>query len=152
MNARRHRFVLAAAALAVTAIATSATAQITTATVSGSVRDTTGGALPGANIALVNEARGITLAEAVTNSTGGFVLPNVTAGTDTVQVTLDGFKVLKRAGIAVSPGDRVVIPVLTLEVGTVAETVTVTAEKTMIQAGSGERSFTVSTESVQNLP
>ena len=72
--------------------------------------------------------------------------------TYTVRVTVDGFKTLERKGIAVSPGDRVVIPTLTIELGALSETVTVTGEAPLIQAQSGERSSTVTTEAVQNLP
>ena len=41
---------------------------------------------------------------------------------------------------------------LVIEVGGASETVDVTAEAPLIQASSGERSFTVTTESVENLP
>ena len=41
---------------------------------------------------------------------------------------------------------------VTIEVGTLAETVLVTGEAPMIQAQTGERSFTVAKESVENLP
>ena len=44
------------------------------------------------------------------------------------------------------------VATLTIEGGTLAETVTVTGEAPMIQAQSGERSFTVTTEAVANLP
>jgi hypothetical protein len=59
---------------------------------------------------------------------------------------------LRRAGVLVSPGDRVVVPTMTLSVGGVGETVNVRAEATTIQAASGERAFTVTTESVESLP
>jgi len=141
-----------AAAVAILAHALVASAQVTTATVSGSVRDSTGGALPGATVTLTSETRGTRLADTVTNANGDFVIPNVTADAYVIQVSLDGFKLLRRSGIAVSPGDRLVVPALVLEVGALAETVVVTAESPLIQLGSGERSFTVTTESVQNLP
>ena len=56
---------------------------------------------------------------------------------------MDGFKTVRRQGINVSGGDRVVGPALTLEVGGATETVNVTAEAPLIQAQSGERSFAV---------
>ena len=83
---------------------------------------------------------------AVTNATGDYVLPNVTPDTYTVEVTMDGFKTLKRTGVAVSGGDRVAVGGLMLEVGGASETVDVTAEAPLIQAQSGERSFTVTTD------
>src|SRR4029453_7255528 len=59
---------------------------------------------------------------------------------------------LKRAGVPVSAGSRVTVGTLTLEVGAASETVDVKGEAPVIQAASGERSFTIPTESVQNLP
>ena len=80
------------------------------------------------------------------------MFPNVTGDTYSIKVTLEGFKTLERPNVAVSPGDRVGIGTLTVEVGGMAETVTVAGETPVIQSQSGERSFTVSTEAVENLP
>ena len=52
----------------------------------------------------------------------------------------------------VTGGERVAIPPLTLQAGGQTEVVNVTAETPLIQAQSGERSFAVSTEQVENLP
>jgi hypothetical protein len=128
-----------------------ASAQITTGTIAGSVKDAQGAVVPGATVTLVSAARGTTT-EAQTSADGNFVFPNVTTGTYTVRVTMDGFKTLERPGVIVSPGDRVLVQTLTIDVGALAETVTVQGETPVIQASSGERSFTVATESVENLP
>ena len=87
-----------------------------------------------------------------TAGTGDFTFPSVLPDTYTVRVTVDGFKTLERRNIAVSPGDRVVVGTMTIELGALSETVTVTGEAPLIQAQSGERSSTVTTEAVQNLP
>ena len=128
-----------------------ASAQITTGTIGGSVRDAQGGIVPGATVTLVSTVRGTTT-ETQTNSAGDFVFPNVTAATYLVRVTMDGFKTLERPGVVLSPGDRLLVPTLTIEVGTLTETVTVQAETPVIQASSGERSFAVAREAVENLP
>jgi hypothetical protein len=52
----------------------------------------------------------------------------------------------------VSGADRVAIPPMTIEVGGAAETVNVSAEAALVQSQSGERSFAVTTEQVENLP
>ena len=65
-------------AVAVWSVATSATAQITTGTILGNVKDSTGGVVPGATVVLVSESRGTKSAPAVTNATGDYVFPNVT--------------------------------------------------------------------------
>jgi hypothetical protein len=140
------------AALMLLAAAIPVSAQITTGTVAGTIKDSQGGVVPGATIVLLSEARGTKSAPTVTNAAGDYVLPNVTPDTYTVEVTMEGFKTIKRSGIKVSGGDRVAVPALTLEVGGAAETVTVTAESPLVQSQSAERSFAVTTEQIENLP
>jgi hypothetical protein len=146
----RCRSTAAFAVLVLGVLAVPATAQVT-GTVTGSVKDAQGAVVPGATITLVRATRATTT-ETQTNADGDFVFPNVTAGTYIVRVTMDGFKTLERPDIEVSPGDRVQIPTLTIAVGAHSETVTVLAESPVIQSSSGERSFTVSTDEVSNLP
>ena len=129
-----------------------ALAQITTGTVTGNVKDPTGAVIPGATVVLTSEARGTQSAPAVTNENGDYVFPNVTADTYTVEVTLEGFKTVKRSGIAVSGGDRVGVPALTLEPGALAETITVVASSPLVQTQSGERSYAVSSKQIETLP
>jgi hypothetical protein len=129
-----------------------ASAQITTGNVAGTVKDAQGAVVPGATVTLIDEARGTKLAPATTDESGSYVFPNVTAATYTVEVTMSGFKTAVRKGVPVSGGDRVAVPTITLEIGGQAEAVTVVAESPLIQAQSGERSFAVTTQQVENLP
>ena len=124
----------------------------TTGTVTGTVKDDQGGVIPGATVTLISEARGTSL-DAVTTVTGDFVFSNITGDTYLVRVSMDGFKTVERRGIAVSPGDRVVVPAFSLQVGALAETVTVAlGDAPMIQSQTGERSFTVAQTQAENLP
>src|SRR5215467_3224810 len=122
---RRTSLVCSSLMLAVLVIASPVAAQITTGTITGTVKDAQGGVIPGATVVLVSETRGTRSAPAVTNEAGDYVFPNVTADTYTVEVSLDAFKTVRRPGIAVSGGDRVGVPALTLEPGALAESVTV---------------------------
>ena len=138
--------------IAVTVCATTPVAAQVTGTVYGTIKDEQGSVVPGATLVLTSETRGTKSDSAITNATGGYVFPNVSADTYTLDVTMSGFKSATRQGLAVSPGDRVAVPAITLEVGGANEMVTVTAERSIIQAQSGERSFTIIPEEVQNLP
>lgn len=129
-----------------------ALAQGITGTVAGVVEDTSGGVIPGATVTLISETRGTTLSPVVTNSNGEFVFPNIQVDTYTVQVEMPSFRTLKRAGVQVSSGARVTLGTLTIDVGGLTDVATVKSEAPLIQAVSGERSFTVSTENVTNLP
>src|SRR5262245_10201008 len=88
-------------------VAVAASAHITTGTVAGTVKDSQGAVIPGATVVLTSETRGTKLPPAVTNESGDFVVPNVTADTYSVEVSLEGFRTVKRTGVAVSGGDRV---------------------------------------------
>ncbi|MBA2605151.1 MAG: carboxypeptidase regulatory-like domain-containing protein, partial [Acidobacteria bacterium] len=127
-------------------------AQINTGTVAGTVKDAQGGVIPGATVTLISEARGTRSAPVVTSGTGDFVFANVAADTYTIEVTLESFKTSQQPGIAVSPGTRVAAGTIVLEVGGATETVVVTGETPRVQASSGERSFSVTTAEVTNLP
>lgn len=133
-------------------MAAPAAAQLVTGTVTGTVKDQQGAMIPGVTVVLINEGRGTELPPAVTNANGDFVLANVPSGTYTLQLTIEGFKTLKRKGIEVSAGDRVGLGSFMIELGALTETVTVVAETPLVQTQSGERSFAVSTQSVESLP
>ena len=129
----------------------SAIAQITTGSVVGTVKDAQGGIIPGATVTLKRNQGDV--AHAHGDQPDRRLPVSVTpVDTYTVEITMPSFKTIKQSGVAVSPGARTVLGTLTLEVGGATETVEVKAETPMIQSTSGERSFTVPTDSVQNLP
>lgn len=133
-------------------VSSMASAQGVTGTVSGTIKDAQGLGVPGASITLVSETRGTTLATVVSNAAGDFVVPNVTADRYSVEVTMPSFKSHKRTGLEVNAGARVAMGTLTLELGGVTESMVVVAETPIVQTTSGEKSFTISTESVASLP
>ena len=146
------RIRLVALLFALAGVGTSAAAQGVTGVVSGTVKDQQGGVLPGAAVTLISESRGTTLATVVTNSSGDFVLPNITADVYTLQIEMPSFKTLKRTGLSVSAGARVAIGTVTIELGNRTEQVVVRGETPVIQSASGEKSYVITTESVSSLP
>ncbi len=153
MHVKRRLGLLAAAVIGIIALcAGGASAQITTGTITGTVKDAQGGVIPGATVVLVSETKGTRSAPVVTNATGDYTLPNVTPDTYTVEITMEGFRPLRRTGVQVSGGDRVGLGALTIQVGGATETVNVSAEAALVQSQSGERSFAVTTTQVENLP
>ena len=152
MAVQRRLRLLAAVAIALCTIAVPAAAQLVTGSVAGTVTDSTGAVIPGATVTLISETRGTRLPEVITSATGDFVVPNVTADRYTIRVTMDSFKTLERTGVSVSAGDRQALGAFIIELGGVSETVSVRSEAAQIQASSGERSFTIPTSSVENLP
>src|SRR6202167_6014426 len=129
-----------------------ALAQVTTGNVTGRVVDSSGGVVPGASVTLVSEVHGNRLAPVKTNSNGDYTFADITPDTYTVEVTAPAFKTTRETGIQVTGGDRVGVPLITLQVGGTSETVSVTAEATLVQTQSGERSYAIEQTQVEDLP
>jgi hypothetical protein len=142
---------LAAAAFALCAMAVPVSAQVT-GTVTGTVKDPQGGVIPGAAVTLTSDTRGTKLPDVFTNEAGHFTVVNVPPDKYTIQVSMSGFKPAKQSGVSVSPGDRQEVGVFTIEIGGITDTVVVKAETPLVQSRSGERSFTIPTSAVENLP
>src|SRR4029079_14512103 len=153
MFVRQHRFLRALiCGIVVLAVPPLARGQGITGTIVGSIKDAQGGVVPGATVTIVSETQKTVSGPVITNGSGDFVVPNVAADPYTVQVEMAGFRTLRREKVEVNPGARIGLGTLTIEVGGTNEAVTVTAESPIVQTASGERSFTVATESVANLP
>ena len=123
----------------------------TTGSVVGNVKDSQGALIPGATVSLISETRGTTI-DAQSTDVGAFEFTSVIADRYTLRITLQGFKTTERKSLDVSPGDRVVVGSISIAVGDLEETVIVSGEAPIIQAQTGERSFTVAREQVENLP
>lgn len=117
--------------------------------ISGTVIDTAGGAIPGATV-LARDPRGTTL-EAVTNSEGVFSIPAVGAGTYTVSVSLAGFKTAVSENVRVVPGTPTSLKI-TLEVGAVTENVTVKSSAELINTQSATVSATLNSDQLNRMP
>ncbi|MDZ7636856.1 MAG: carboxypeptidase-like regulatory domain-containing protein [Bryobacterales bacterium] len=81
-----------------------ATAQDPRGTIVGSVTDSTGAAILGAEIRAVNNATGV-VASARTNESGRFALPFQIVGLYTLSAELQGFKRTSRDGVQVRIGE-----------------------------------------------
>jgi hypothetical protein len=141
---------LAVASLLIAGAALPAAAQSSSATVSGSVRDAQSGTVPNAAVTLVSDRRGTTLT-GVVNGSGDFVFPTVPPDVYTLKVSADGFKASERQGVTVNSNDRLSVGLVTLEVGTVSETITVTGAAAELQTQSAERSYAIEGQVVQNI-
>src|SRR5262249_7740523 len=129
--------------------ASSASAQITAATISGTIKDDTGGVLPGADIVARNLETGISRST-VSNGDGAFTLPGLPPGKYEVRTSLPGFStnaqnveltVAQQAGLTI-----------TLKVGSAQETVTVIAGAVLVDTQSSSLSALVPEKTIEELP
>src|SRR5262245_48874243 len=127
-----------------------ANAQGLTGQISGILTDPNGAAVPNAKIEVINEETA-RVVSASSDSDGNFVVPQLLSGTYTLVVTASGFKRFEQKGVILTANDRVAVRRITLEVGDVNQTVTVTAEAALIQTTSAERAGLISEEQIQNI-
>jgi hypothetical protein len=125
-------------------------AQTTSASVFGSVQDSQGGVLPTATVTLTSRTQGNTLTT-TTDEQGHFVFPIVRPDSYALKVTMQGFKTLERTNVVVSANDKFSTGILTLEVGEMTESISVVGRVSELQAESGERSFTLQTDTLHNI-
>jgi len=125
-------------------------AQSITSSVTGTVQDPAGLAIPGAGIALTQPATGA-VRQTSTNGLGDFLFGSVTPGQYSLTVTISGFKKSERRNIQVSASETVSLGNLQLEVGQVTDSVTVSAAPVQIQTSSAERGGTITSTQVDNV-
>ena len=123
-------------------------AQINTGRVVGSVRDPQSSAIPGAQVSLVNTGTG-DVRNTETDSQGEFVFPAMPIGDYILKVEKEGFRPLERRGLALSSSQVLSAGTLALEVGGVAESVTVTAEGAAVQTASSEGSALIDSKQTE---
>lgn len=125
-------------------------AQGSAATISGMIRDQSGAVLPGAAIQVANQQTG-RVRNVVTDTEGRYRVPALEVGTYDVQASLAGFKTALQKGVVLTVASEAVVD-LALEVGQVAESLTVTAEVPAVQTTSAQLSGLVGDKEIRDLP
>src|SRR6185369_8131392 len=134
MNIRK----LAFAAICVSALAL---AQTTSSRISGNITDPQGAAVPSASITILNPVTGQSFTT-VTNAAGEYVVPSVPAATYQITVTAPGFRTTVLNDIKVDTAVPATVNAK-LEVGTLSETIQVSAAAEVIQSTSATVSSTL---------
>jgi Carboxypeptidase regulatory-like domain len=124
-------------------------AQVTTADIVGRVTDSTGAVLPGATVTITNEGTR-DVRSVPTNESGDYVFNLLPIGTYTVKVELQGFG-SQNTRLSVSAGDRARFDAR-LQIGQVAENLTVTASVSPLQTDSSTVGSLINLKEVQDLP
>jgi hypothetical protein len=120
------------------------------ATITGLVTDPTGAVVPGASVVAIDtETQSHT--DTVTNSAGYYQLNDLQPGPYILQAQAKGFKKLVRLGILLQVEDHLAVD-LKLALGSVAETVSVTAESPLLQTEDVQTGEVVTYQMIQDLP
>src|SRR5205814_3584053 len=124
--------------------------QTETATVSGLVTDRTAAAVGGAEVRLQSVERG-TVTTTTTNNAGIYVFPSVQPGQYQISIQKQGFKQVDLLGLIVNVQDHIEQN-FRLEVGSVAESVTVEAGGLVMNTTDASVSTVVDRQFAENLP
>ena len=121
------------------------------ASLTGTVRDGSGGVLPGVTVeasspALIEKTR-----SAVTDGSGQYRIVDLQPGTYSLSFTLPGFSNVKRDGIELTGNQTLTIPV-DLRVGGIEETITVTGESPTVDVQNATRQLVLSDEVISTIP
>ncbi len=117
---------------------------------SGIVTDTSGGAVVGVAVTLTNVATGVQT-KARTNGSGIFNFPVLGVGTYTLSFTKDGFKTTEVKDVVVHVGQTSSVNV-SLEVGALTQSVTVTAAVPLLSPTESSVSTVVNQKLIEDLP
>jgi hypothetical protein len=115
----------------------------------GSLKDA-GGVVPGVEVALLNEQTNIKRST-TTNERGEYVFANVDPGNYGVKASLQGYKTVDRGGIRIGTQQFLTLD-LTMEVGAIEESITVTGAAPLIETANASQGTVLDSEALQTLP
>ena len=141
---------LLAIIMALLAVCVPLFSQAAVGTILGGVFDSTGGAIAGAKVTIIDVARGTTRV-LTTDQAGEYNAPSLLAGTYTVRAKAKGFQTVEHSNVVLEVSKEVRVD-LTLAPGEQTQTVTVTAEVPAIDTTSATLGGTVTNQAVVSLP
>lgn len=115
----------------------------------GSVKDAQG-VIPGVTITLTNEGNGVTR-DTISNASGEYSFPAVDPGNYVVKAAVQGFKTFERRGVRIGAQQFITLDV-TLEVGQLEESITVTADAPLIETSNASHSEVIDSKTLESLP
>ena len=121
------------------------------ASLTGTVRDASGGILPGVTVETSSPALIERTRTAVTDGTGQYRIVDLRPGTYSLTFSLPGFVTLKREGIELTGSQIISIPA-EMKVGGIAETVTVSGESPVVDVQTARREIVLQDRVIQSLP
>jgi hypothetical protein len=127
-----------------------ASAQLSTGQFSGRIADQSGAVLPGVTVTATQTETGFTRT-VVTDADGSYVMPNLPTGPYRLEVSLEGFRSYVQTGIVLQVGATPQLNAV-LEVGALAETVSVEASTPLVDVQSAGIGDVVENERILQLP
>ncbi len=137
------------ALFALTLLSCLAFAQTTTQQISGAVKDGSGAAVTTAKITVVQLSTG-QVRSATVNESGNYVVPNLPIGEYDVSAEAAGFKKSTQKNVKIDVNAKLSLD-LTLEIGALTESVTITADAAQVETSNGEVGRLITGQQATNL-
>ncbi|MCI0421407.1 MAG: TonB-dependent receptor, partial [Acidobacteria bacterium] len=125
-------------------------AQTSFGTITGVVTDSSGAVLPDATVTATNDKTGLSR-QAMTNSSGNYIVPSLPPSTYTLSAELKGFKKVVRSALHLQVNQSLRVD-MTLEVGELTQTVEVEAETPLLQSESSTVGTVIDDKQIVELP
>src|ERR1051325_2449061 len=123
---------------------------VSTAQVNGTVKDSGGSALPGVTVTVTQTDTGLVRTD-TTNETGAYIITNLPVGPYRLEASLQGFRTYAQTGIVLEVNATPTLNV-TLQVGALAETITVEGTAPLVETRNPGIGQVVTNEQVLELP
>src|SRR5882762_2942267 len=125
-------------------------AQVAGATLTGTVKDSSGAVIPNAQVLITEVATGVTRTVSPV-AAGLYTAPNLLPGSYDVRVSATGFSTQLQKGVTLTVGAQQVLDFM-MKVGQMTQTVEVTTEAPTVELTSSELGATVNSTTVRELP
>jgi hypothetical protein len=124
---------------------------VSSGSIAGVVRDTTGAVVPGVTVEAASPALIEKVRSAVSDAEGNYKIIDLRPGTYTVTFALAGFSTVKREGIELSTGFTATINA-EMKVGSLEETITITGASPVVDTQNTRTQNVLSRETLDQLP
>jgi hypothetical protein len=121
-----------------------------TASIQGTIQDSSGAVIPNASVTLTNESTAVRRSVS-SDGSGLYNFPNIDIGTYTVDVTATGFESYRRTGVVLEVGSNIAVNV-SMRVGSAAQRVEVKSEALALQTEDVSFKQTIDQNAVVDMP
>ena len=139
-----------AIALLLACVTGQAYGQILYGSLTGNVTDISDAAVPNANVTITNKQTGA-IRSTMTNDTGGYSLPTLQPGSYSVKISKDGFRTTLQDNVEILVNSTSRVD-LKLQLGQVAETISVEANAALLQTDRAEVKAEITSKTLTELP
>jgi hypothetical protein len=125
-------------------------AQTASGSISGTVLDTQSASIAKATVTIAEQEKKSVL-KATTDASGRFAFPQLQPGNYTITIEAAGFRKIENKNIVLNANDKIALPPFTAEVGTVDQTVEITAQVQELKTESAERGEAITGKQLTNV-